>query len=181
MIFNPLSLFNHYHNNCSSFFNVKTKKKIFFIFISNKIIPMLTHTSHTLFVISHRSAQQIHIVSFIFLDMNESKNARIPAGNQRITAMRKRGIGSHVVTSAQLNNMKLTLDIAQWNADITETQHRRETGVVISWYNTKLYVMHQDASMDSSLFNFSPSRYHSLSIRIIVHVIREAAFVMILA
>lgn len=83
MIFNPLSLFNHYHNNCSSFFNVKTKKKIFFIFISNKIIPMLTHTSHTLFVISHRSAQQIHIVSFIFLDMNESKNARIPAGNHR--------------------------------------------------------------------------------------------------
>lgn len=83
MIFNPLSLFNHYHNNSSFSNEVKKKKKYSFIFISNKIIPALIHTSHALFVISHRSAQQIHIVSFIFLDMNESKNARIPAGNHR--------------------------------------------------------------------------------------------------
>lgn len=59
--------------------------------------------------------------------------------------------------------MKLTLDIAQWNADITETQHRRETGVAISWYNRKRH--YASRCIDGFFFfNFSPSRYHSLSI-----------------
>lgn len=74
--------------------------------------------------------------------------------------------------------MKLTLDIAQWNADITEThRYRREADVVISWYNARSDVVHQDASIDSSFLISRIIRYRC----IIVHVIREAAFVMILA
>lgn len=78
-----------------------------------------------------------------------------------------------------VNNMKLTLDIAQRRcADITEHK-RTESAVVISWY-IRSGVVHQDALMKRDSFQFLTASYQTLSVYYRSCNV-DAAFIMILA